>query len=109
MRWLAIGLIKLYQVGLRGIVRRRCLFTPTCSRFAIAALREHGFWRALPRIRARLRDCRQPAHLAWELDEHGSPRLLVASSPEGAIGDVPPDRVLDIAVEEMNDVRAWKR
>ncbi|MEO1511170.1 MAG: membrane protein insertion efficiency factor YidD [Planctomycetota bacterium] len=37
-----IGVVKLYQVTLSPIVGGQCRFRPTCSQYAIEALREHG-------------------------------------------------------------------
>ncbi len=37
-----IGLVKLYQMTLSPIVGGQCRFRPTCSQYAIEALREHG-------------------------------------------------------------------
>lgn len=40
-----IGGVKLYQLTLSPIVGGQCRFRPTCSQFAIEALREHGPFR----------------------------------------------------------------
>lgn len=37
-----IGVVKLYQITLSPIVGGQCRFRPTCSQYAIEALREHG-------------------------------------------------------------------
>lgn len=40
-RVLAAG-VRLYQLTLRGVIGAHCRFEPSCSHYAIAALREHG-------------------------------------------------------------------
>ncbi|MGC8560198.1 MAG: membrane protein insertion efficiency factor YidD [Phycisphaerae bacterium] len=51
---LAIGLIRLYQYTLSGLLGAHCRFVPTCSQFAIEAIREcgarRGSWMAFLRI-----------------------------------------------------------
>ena len=39
---LAIGGIRLYQRTLSHLIGRHCRFTPTCSQYAIDALRRYG-------------------------------------------------------------------
>lgn len=41
--WLAIGLIHLYRWVISPLIGPRCRFTPTCSLYAIEALKAHGF------------------------------------------------------------------
>jgi len=43
LAWLAIGLVYLYRVGISPFIGPRCRFTPTCSEYAIQALKAHGF------------------------------------------------------------------
>lgn len=53
----ALRLLRSYQAHVsprRGPV---CHLAPSCSRFAIIAVRRHGLLRALPLVRARLRAC----------------------------------------------------
>jgi putative membrane protein insertion efficiency factor len=49
-----IALIKLYQWILSPLLGPKCRFTPTCSHYAIEALKKHGFfrggWLAIRRI-----------------------------------------------------------
>lgn len=40
-----IGLVRAYQYLLSPFLGQHCRFTPTCSQYAIDALREHGPWR----------------------------------------------------------------
>ena len=37
-----IGLVRLYQIVLGPIMGGHCKYAPTCSHYALAALREHG-------------------------------------------------------------------
>lgn len=37
-----IGLIRVYQIALSPLLGANCRFTPTCSRYAIDAIRKHG-------------------------------------------------------------------
>ena len=54
MRWLLIHLVLLYRVTLGPFLGGHCRFTPTCSQYAIDAIRKHGplrgSWRAAKRI-----------------------------------------------------------
>ncbi len=49
-----IGLVRFYQVAISSWTPASCRFTPTCSTYAIEALREHGAargaWLSLRRI-----------------------------------------------------------
>ena len=52
--WLPVKLIRLYQIVLSPYMGRQCRYTPTCSNYALEALRKHGLlrgsWLALRRI-----------------------------------------------------------
>ncbi len=47
-------LIKLYQVTLSPLLGSKCRFTPSCSQYAVEALKKHGvikgLWLAVKRI-----------------------------------------------------------
>jgi putative membrane protein insertion efficiency factor len=49
-----IGAIRLYQLTLSALVGRTCRHLPTCSEYALEAVRRHGAWRgiwlAIPRV-----------------------------------------------------------
>lgn len=51
---LLIGLVRVYQYGLSPLLPGSCRYTPSCSHYAVEALRKHGAWRggrlALKRI-----------------------------------------------------------
>ena len=52
--WLPVNLIRLYQIFLSPYMGRQCRYTPTCSNYALEALRKHGLlrgsWLAIKRI-----------------------------------------------------------
>ena len=45
MRKLLIGLIQLYRYTLSPFIGQHCRYTPSCSQYAIEAIRLHGTWR----------------------------------------------------------------
>ena len=55
---IAIGLIRAYRHYAPLVVRNRCVFEPSCSRYAELAIRDYGLVRALPLCLSRLRRCR---------------------------------------------------
>ena len=58
-RMAAIGAIRLYQHYAPEVVRRRCLFKPTCSEYAILAIKKYGLIIGLIKAYIRLfRKCR---------------------------------------------------
>lgn len=54
LAWPLIGLIKLYQYGISPLLGPKCRFYPSCSNYALQALKIHGpfhgGWLALKRI-----------------------------------------------------------
>jgi hypothetical protein len=40
-----IGLLRAYQLTLSALIGRRCRYLPTCSEYAMEAMRRHGAWR----------------------------------------------------------------
>ena len=42
---LLIGLVRVYQYGLSPLLPGSCRYTPSCSHYAVEALRKHGAWR----------------------------------------------------------------
>ena len=52
--WLLILPIRLYQLCISPLLPASCRFTPTCSQYAIEAIRRHGplrgLWLAMRRI-----------------------------------------------------------
>ena len=45
LAWLLTGLVRVYQYLLGPYFGTQCRFTPTCSHYAIGALRKHGAFR----------------------------------------------------------------
>lgn len=97
MRWLAILAILGYRVLIRPFYRRVCLYDESCSAYAIRTLRDVGFVRGMPRIRARLRSCRMPAGACFVVGADGAARLISATSHTGAA--VPPGALALLAKE----------
>ncbi len=54
LSWLFIGLIKFYQYSISPLTQPSCRYTPTCSQYALEAIKKHGplkgGWLALKRI-----------------------------------------------------------
>lgn len=54
IKYLLIGLVKFYQASISPLTPASCRYTPTCSQYAIEALRKYGAfkggWLALKRI-----------------------------------------------------------
>lgn len=54
LAYLALGLVRLYQLVLSPLLPSSCRYQPTCSAYAIEAIRLHGAlrggWMALKRI-----------------------------------------------------------
>ena len=53
----AILLIRLYQLTLSRILPSACIFTPTCSEYAIQALGKHGLIKGLALAAWRILRC----------------------------------------------------
>lgn len=54
VKWLLILPIRFYQLAISPLLPGSCRYTPTCSQYAIEALRRHGpfkgLWLAVKRI-----------------------------------------------------------
>jgi uncharacterized protein len=51
------GLIRAYQIALSPWLGARCRFHPSCSNYALEALRTHGLWRGCRLTLRRLARC----------------------------------------------------
>lgn len=54
---LLIALVRVYQLTLSPFLGGSCRFLPTCSNYAIEALRTHGAWRGSLLAARRLLSC----------------------------------------------------
>ncbi len=45
MRWLAIKLIRIYQLFISPLIGPRCRFHPTCSQYAIESIQRWGIFK----------------------------------------------------------------
>jgi uncharacterized protein len=57
MRLAVVALIRLYQLLLSPLLPPACRFYPTCSQYALVAVRDHGITRGLWLALARLARC----------------------------------------------------
>ena len=62
MTRLAIGLVRLYQLLLSPLSGASCKYHPSCSRYAIDALRRYGFLRGSALAAWRLLRCHPSSH-----------------------------------------------
>ena len=51
------GGLRAYQIGISPLLGQHCRFHPTCSRYALTAIRQHGPWRGLLLAARRLSRC----------------------------------------------------
>jgi hypothetical protein len=45
MKYIAMGLIRLYQLTLSPLLPPSCRFTPSCSHYGYEAFQRHGFFK----------------------------------------------------------------
>jgi putative membrane protein insertion efficiency factor len=57
MRWLLLGLVRLYQLAVSPLLPPGCRFHPSCSAYAAEALRRHGAVRGTWLAARRLARC----------------------------------------------------
>jgi uncharacterized protein len=62
VRYAAIGLVRLYQVLLSPLSAGSCKYHPSCSQYAIDALRQFGFFRGTILACWRLLRCNPWSH-----------------------------------------------
>ena len=82
MKYIGLGLIRLYQLTLSPLLPPSCRFTPTCSQYAIQAIEVHGPVRGLLLATRRLSRCHP---IKWLGGSEGfdpvPPPALRATSP----------------------------
>ncbi|MDX6666602.1 MAG: uncharacterized protein QOG68_2808 [Solirubrobacteraceae bacterium] len=62
LRRIATAPIRLYQVAISPALPRRCKYEPTCSRYAVQAIRRYGILRGLVLAAWRLLRCNPWSH-----------------------------------------------
>lgn len=55
--WVLIGLVRGYQLVISPLLGRHCRFQPTCSQYAIEAIRRHGVVRGSVKSLRRIARC----------------------------------------------------
>jgi uncharacterized protein len=78
---LATLLVRAYQVAVSPLLRPRCKYHPTCSRYAADALHEHGLLRGLVLTGWRLARCNPWSHGGVD---YAHDQTLFHRSPERA-------------------------
>lgn len=58
--FILIGLIQIYQKYFSVLYRGNCRFIPSCSQFAIQAIKKHGIYKGTNLAKQRLLRCRLP-------------------------------------------------
>jgi putative membrane protein insertion efficiency factor len=54
---MAVSGISLYKAMLSPVLPRACRYDPTCSRYAVGALKKHGLWKGLGLAAKRILRC----------------------------------------------------
>jgi putative membrane protein insertion efficiency factor len=62
VKWVAIGLVRVYQLVLSPFFAGSCKYHPSCSQYAIDALRSHGLVRGSVLAGWRLLRCNPWSH-----------------------------------------------
>jgi len=62
MKYPVIGLVRLYQLTISRLLRPSCKYHPSCSQYAIDALRKHGLVKGLALAGWRLLRCNPWSH-----------------------------------------------
>jgi putative membrane protein insertion efficiency factor len=66
MSLVLIRLVQAYQLTIGKLLPRVCRFEPTCSTYAIEALKEHGFFRGLALSLYRILRCNPLCNGGWD-------------------------------------------
>jgi putative membrane protein insertion efficiency factor len=66
MTYLIILIIKLYRSTLSRILPRACRFTPSCSQYAIDAMKNHGLLKGLALSIYRILRCQPLCSGGWD-------------------------------------------
>ena len=57
LAWPLLGLVKLYRYAISPLIGANCRYQPTCSEYAMEALRVHGAFRASVLTAKRIARC----------------------------------------------------
>ena len=57
MKKILIGSVRLYQKAISPLLGASCLYSPTCSQYAVEKLEKEPMWKAIPQITLRLLSC----------------------------------------------------
>ena len=76
LRWIVIGPIVAYQRLVSPVLPRRCKYEPTCSAYAVQAVREFGILRGLVLAAWRVLRCNPWSHGGF--DPVSNQRLFAA-------------------------------
>jgi putative membrane protein insertion efficiency factor len=82
VRGVAVAPIILYQRGISPALPRRCKYEPTCSRYAIQAIKRYGILKGLTLAAWRLLRCNPLSHGGFDPVE--SQKLFRAQASEAA-------------------------
>jgi putative component of membrane protein insertase Oxa1/YidC/SpoIIIJ protein YidD len=88
LKYLAIAAIRLYQIFGRRLVRRTCLFHPSCSRRAVIYFSRYGFRKGLNLTKEQLSECR--ANYSLRINPEGSVEMITASGKVISEPDINP-------------------
>jgi putative membrane protein insertion efficiency factor len=66
MSWIVVRIIRSYQLTLGRILPRVCRFEPTCSTYAIHAIREHGLPKGIALSAWRIVRCNPFCQGGWD-------------------------------------------
>lgn len=80
MRWLVLGLIRLYQRALSPLLPPSCRFVPSCSDYAVQAVQAHGVVRGLWLATGRLLRCAPWHHGGFDPVPAARPRPSLPAS-----------------------------
>jgi uncharacterized protein len=63
---IAVGLVRFYQLAISPFLGNNCRYTPTCSAYAIEAIRKHGAWKGSLMGIKRISRCRPGGGHGWD-------------------------------------------
>lgn len=61
IRYILIGMVRLYQMAISPFFPQSCRFYPTCSEYAIQAIQRYGALKGLSKAASRIMKC-HPLH-----------------------------------------------